>query len=388
MTAAHELVNDFDIFSDELAQHLPETLAYARRQCPVIHTEADGGYSVITRYEDVRQVLGDPKTFSSAWGVPRGKINPPIIVDPPDHRDYRMLLNRFFSYKALEPHEARIRALANRAIDVWVDRSEVEFVREFADPFTASVLGEVIFNDLEASEWTHQIQVKMEEESSRGDIEGAHDIGRQVARRKLEEERSSKEETRDSIVKAISNATVGGRPLSQEEQEGTLITLFAGGLDTTKATLSGILLHVARDPQLEDHVRNLHWTDPALDEFIRDLAPVLQFGRVVTRETSVGGRRFFPGDKILVHFWSANHDESVFENAGSLELERDAKLHVGFGFGIHRCIGSQLARIQIAMGLQELFRRITNVQLVKDAVTYSSGLARFPRSLELRFERR
>jgi cytochrome P450 len=380
-----ELLNEFDIYSDELAQHMPEVLAYARTQCPVIETAS--GYSVITRYDDVRRVLSDPGTFSSAWGVPRGKMEPPIVIDPPDHRDYRTFLNRFFSFKALEPNEERIRALANRAIDVWIGRGEVDFMREFADPYTASVLGNIILGDSDAAKWTGQLQTGMEHQGVAGDFDGVFSLAREVARRKLEEERTNPTRS-DSIVKAIVEARVADRPLSQEEQEGTLVTLFLGGLDTTKATLTGIMLYIAQHPEAEERLRSVHWNDPALNEAIRILSPVPNFGRVCTRDVSVGGHQFSEGDKLLVNFWSANHDETAFANADEWDFDRDARGHVGFGYGIHRCIGTQLARLQIAIALQELFRRISSVRLSNPDISYSAGLSRYPRGVRLEFDSR
>ena len=97
---------------------------------------------VLTRYDDIKAALSDPETFSSSWGAPRIEMKPPIAVDPPTHRDYRLLLNRFFSFRSLEPHEDRIREIANRQIDRWIDRGEVEFVHEFGAPYTAMVLAE------------------------------------------------------------------------------------------------------------------------------------------------------------------------------------------------------------------------------------------------------
>jgi cytochrome P450 len=378
---------DFDhhsIYDEEVAQRLGQFYETARQQCPIINTDADGGYSILTRFDDVKEALGDPKTFSSSWGVPKGKMEPPITVDPPTHRDYRLLLNRFFSYRSLEPHQARIREIANRHIDQWIDKDEVEFLAEFADPFTAVVLAEVIFNDTDSS-WTYEVQ-KIHENSTKGDYKPYHDFTRQVANDKMDA-RLASGVRKDDVLDAILHGTIEGRPLTQEEREGTLMTLFGGGLDTTRASLTGIMLHTARAPELEDRLRNINWEDPTLDEFVRELSPVAHFGRIATTDTELGDHEFAAGTKFVVSFFSANHDETKFPNPNELDFDRDAKQHVGFGYGIHRCIGMQLAKLQIGIGLQELFKRITNVRLIDDEIVYCAGLPRVPKHLRLAFDR-
>lgn len=383
-TPIEEDFEHYSIYDDEIAQRLGQFYAAARQQCPIISTDADGGYSILTRYDDIKTALADPQTFSSSWGVPNGKKEPPIIVDPPTHRDYRLLLNRFFSYRSLEPQQARIREIANRRIDTWIDKGEVEFVREFAGSFTATVLAEIIFNDTDSS-WTYELQKMMEDVATKGDHVSSYALARQVAKDKIEA-RLASGVRKDDVLDAVLHGTIEDRPLTQAEREGTLITLFGGGLDTTKASLTGIMLHTARVPELEDRLRNINWEDPTLDEFIRELSPVSGFGRIATTDTRLGGYDIAAGTKFMISFFSANHDETKFPNPDQLDFNRDSK-HVGFGYGIHRCIGMQLAKLQIGIGLQELFKRITNVRLADDEIVYCAGLPRFVRNLRLSFDR-
>jgi cytochrome P450 len=374
----------FSIYDHGAAQRLGELFAAARQRCPVITTDVDGGYSVITRYAEVKQALASPDRFSSSWGAPRATMEPPIVVDPPLHRHYRLLLNRFLSYRALEPHMDRIREIANMQIDRWIDRGEAEFIHEFADPFTAAVLAEIIFNDSDAS-WTHAIQESLERMGAEGDL-GWLDLAREFAVRKMEERIASGKSV-DDILNAVIYGKIDGRPLTQEEKEGTLMTLFAGGLDTTKAALSGILIHVARAPELEDLVRNITWKDTEIDEFVRHVSPVAYFGRIAKQDVQIGDDNFAAGTKFLISFFSANHDESEFANPDAIDFDRDHRRSLGFGFGIHRCIGMQLAKLQISIGLQELFKRITNVRLRQEEILYSVGLGRFPLSVPISFDR-
>jgi cytochrome P450 len=285
----------------------------------------------------------------------------------------------------LEPHEARIREIANRQIDPWIERGDVEFVHEFADPFTATVLAEIIFNETDSS-WTRELQSSFEEHATKGDITATFELARKVAVAKMERRVESGEE-KDDILNAVLHGTIDGRPLTREEREGTLITLFGGGLDTTKASLTGIMLHLTKDPALEDRLRVINWTDDSIDEFVRELSPVAYFGRIATDAVQIGDNEFARGTRFLISYYSANHDETEFTDPDSLDFARDARRHVGFGYGIHRCLGMQLGKLQIAIGLQELFKRITNVRIAQDEVVYCAGLPRFPENLRLSFDR-
>jgi cytochrome P450 len=383
MSTSNHDFEHFSIYDQDTAQNAREIFAAARQHCPVISTDADEGYSVITRYDDVKEALGSPELFSSAWGAPRGKMEPPIVVDPPLHRHYRLLLNRFLSYRALEPYVDRMREIANVQIDRWVDRGEVDFIREFADPFTATVLAEIIFNDTDAA-WTRLIQEGLKDAGTDGSTHWL-EIAREFANKKMEERIASGKDE-DDILNAIINGKIDGRPLTQEEREGTLMTLFGGGLDTTKAALSGIMIHVARAPQLEEKIRHIGWKDNAIDEFVREISPVSYFGRIATQDVPIGDENFAAGTRFLISFFSANHDESEFSDPNTIDFDRDHRRSLGFGYGIHRCIGVQLAKLQIGVGIQEVFKRITNVRLQQDEIIQSVGLPRFPLSVPLSFD--
>jgi cytochrome P450 len=383
---SQEMIARFDIFSEEVAANFGEIFKFARENCPVIHAEVDGGYYVPTRYDDIKCVLSDAETFSSAWGTPRGALEPPINIDGAAHRDYRMLLNRFFSYRVLELQADQIRGIANGFIDQWANEGHVEFMSGFASGFTASVLSNVIFNDPDSS-WTSEPQRLQGEVAPSGGLEQVFDATRAVARQRLEERLESDEEY-DDVMSAVINGTIDGRPLRRDEQIGTLCTLFLGGLNTTRALLGGTMQHVARRPELEDLVRSIHWSDKSVDEFVREISPVAYLGRVVTKPTELGGVSLEPGDHLMIPYSSANHDESVFGNEPEvLSFDRDKNPHVGFGHGVHRCIGLPLARVNFAIAMQQIFDRITNVRLEAEPV-HTAGLSHGPHELFISFDLR
>jgi cytochrome P450 len=387
MPTPEEAIEHFDIFSEEVGDYPAEIFGHARQACPVIHAEVDGGYYIFTRYQDGKAILSDPKTFpNGGWGTPRGKFEPPISVDGDEHRDYRMLLNRFFSYRALEPHQAQIRKIAAGLVDSWVDRGRVDFMSEFASPYTATVVSNVVFNDPDAS-WSIEPQRLQSEVAPAGGVRQVFETTAIVAQQKLDERRASGESI-DDPISALIEGKILGRPLTESERVGTLSTLFLGGLNTTRGLLGGTMHHIARNPALEEVVRNVHWLDDAVDEFVRDLSPVTYMSRVVTKPTQVGSVALQPGDHLLVSSISVNHDESVFgDDPYTLDIERDKNPHLGFGYGVHRCLGLTLARLQFAVGMQEVFKRITNVRLVRD-VQYTAGIARVPATVEIAFDRR
>ena len=133
-------------------------------------------------------------------------------------------------------------------------------------------------------------------------------------------------------------------------------------------------------------IRHIGWKDSKLDEFIRDLSPVSYFGRIATQDVQIGDENFAAGARFLISFFSANHDESEFSDPNAIDFDRDHRRSLGFGYGIHRCIGMQLAKLQISVGIQEVFKRITNVRLQQDEIIQSVGLPRFPLSVPLSFD--
>lgn len=381
------LTDNFDLFDPEHSRAKWEVLAYAREHRPLLRTEADGGYYLVTRYADARRVLQDPETFSSDQvSVKPSPIRiPPLDADPPLQQDFRRLLNPYFSRGYLMRFEPEMRKIATSAIESWVGRGECEFVSEFSIPFTSGILARVIFDEHNAERVAEAVAVinRIAYDQS---PEAFFDMALLCARYLTEREEAGHDA--DDLLGAILRARVdGGRPLTEDERLGVVIVLFLGGLDTTRAAIGNIMANLATDPSIEARLRDPNWVRQDLEEFIRFESPVTFMGRVVTRDTELAGVTLWAGDRLVVHFASANRDETKFPDADRLSFDRKRGGHAGFGLGVHRCVGSNLARIQLTVAYQELLSRIRKPRLPDGAaIEYATGQVHGPARLPITFE--
>jgi cytochrome P450 len=364
------LVDHFDAFDHDTAQHLFEVINHARSRCPVSHSSAYGGYWLVTSYAEVRQALRDPGTYSSSEGVGfphhQSLMMPPIDLDPPLQKEFRRLLNPHFSRAGIAKYDGAIRDIAVQTVEAFADRGTADLHNDFAAPFTAEVLARVILHvdddELFARAKAVASQISRHDPSQEGDKRAQLE---QISEEILNQRAASGARHGDAID-ALLHGQVSGRPLTRDERVGTLMILVLGGLSTTNAALTSIFRHVSETPGLEDHLRDdVDWTRQELDEFLRFEPPVSSLSRTVIRDAVLGNQALKAGDTVLLHFAAANRDGSVFAEADTLRLDRGKNPHLSFGLGDHRCIGSNLGRLQIEIGVAELLARIENIKLAE-----------------------
>lgn len=362
------LVDNFDAYDYETAQHVFEVTRHAREKCPVTHSNAHGGYWLVTSYDAVRHALSNPNTFSSSEGVGfphhQALMMPPIDLDPPLQKDFRGLLNKFFSRAGIQQYSEAIRQIAIEVVESFADKGRADLHNDFAAPFTAEVLARVILHvkddDLFARARAVAAGVSRNDPSQEGDKRAQLEA---IVEEILEQRAASGERTPDAID-ALLYGTVEGRALTRNEKVGTLMILVLGGLSTTNAALTGVFAHAAMTPGLETHLRDSDWTRQELDEFLRFEPPVNSLSRTVTHDTTLAGQPLRAGDVVLLHFGAANRDPAAFPEPDELQLDRGKNPHLSFGLGDHRCIGSNLARMQIEIASAELLARIEDIKLV------------------------
>jgi cytochrome P450 len=381
-----ELLAEFDLFNDDHFAQMPEAMEYARGRCPVAHTSAHGGMYMVTTYDELQTVLSDPETFSSVESspLPSPVRLPPLDVDPPLHGQFRKLLNKFFSRPYLRKFEDELQSLAREAVDSFVDRGEVDFVQEFAIPFTSAAAAKVVFDEDDKDKLGRAVSAveRIVRENSPESYQSLAILaGEYLAERA--------ETGGDSIIAAIARGTVDDRPLTQEEQIGIITTLFIGGLDTTRGAIANLAAAVAQDSSLEEIMRQPDWVNNDLDEFLRHTSPVLALRRLVTRDTVLGGQQLRKGDIIMNMYASANRDKNEFPDADNLNFEEHHRNHLAFGHGPHRCMGQMFARMQIRIAFEEILSKVTNLRVAgpNGGPDYEAGAVYAPKRLILNFDR-
>jgi cytochrome P450 len=388
------LLNGYDPFDEETAKHKWEILAHARARCPVARTlpRTDPGvtYLMISRYNDVRFVLEHPEIFSSMESslTQKSVRMAPIDYDPPLQQEFRRLLNPVFSRSALLRFDPQMRAIAQSAIAEFVDRGELEFVNDFAIPFSAGVLSRVIFDEddeAKIAETLDVVSLLAADPSPEAFARLAHLAGAYIARKA--ESGSSRAE--GDVLATVVGGTVEGRALTAEEQVAVITVLFLGGLDTTRGALGNIAAQVAQRPELEARLRDPRWVRRDMDEFLRYESPVAIMARTVVQEVELAGHRFFPGDRVMVNYGAANRDPDQFSDPDELNFDVPRPGNMAFGLGVHRCLGSNLARLQLEIGWDELLTQITAIRLQDGfEVLYDTGMVHGPAALKLTFEKR
>lgn len=388
------LLDDFDYASPEVAAHFRDLTAAMRERCPVLHSDRHGGHWVVTRYDDVRAVVQDWESFTSTEGVtlPKNEGAPvaiPVDLDPPLQREFRRLLNYYLTPARVRQFEPATRRLVDELIDEFIDDGTCDFVAQLGERFPAAMFLENVLGvsgeDLERL--ANAASTLGLNPGTPEAMEGFIEIYG-WATQLLEARRGG--ERRDDVVDGLIHGTVMGREVTLDEAVGAILLLILGGFDTTSHLAGSIMLRLARDPDLAEHLRK-HPEDlqAAIEECTRLDTSFTGITRVATTDVELQGVRIPRGDRVLVYFDSANRDEREFDDPAQFKLNRKGNRHLGFGGGPHRCAGSHLARLNLRVMFEQLLSRLTDIELVdpEAEVVYVQRITRGPKSLPLRFNR-
>ncbi len=380
----------FDHLSSALADDLDATLSRMRTLCPVAHSDQYGGFWVVTNYEDVLEIAQDWETFSSAHGltVPVSPIavrNLPVEIDPPLHRVFKRLINAYFTPAAVAPWEDRTRKLVTRLIDEFVEKGRCDFMADFARPYPALSFFDVAINA--PADDIERVAYLASKSGSPNDPEAAACwAGLSAWINDFVEERRRAKPCGD-VVDAVLNAEIEGRPITQDEIVGTVQLLILGGLETTAGALGSMMIRFCRQPEVPDALRRHPDVIPrAVEELLRLDGPFISITRTVMKDTEVGGREFKKGEKVIIYWAAANHDQSEFTHPDDFDPDRERNRHLAFGAGPHRCAGSNLARLNLRVALEEITPRLQNLRLQGDTdIHFHSTFNRAPLSVPITF---
>ena len=364
-----------------------------RARCPVAHSDRYGGVWLPTRHEDVSAIAYDTDHFSSR-GVVVAEVKPqaeppiggapPITSDPPFHAFARRLLLPAFAPRPIQALEPVTRQLCRDLLDRIGDAAECDAAVDYAQDIPPAVIARMLGLPPEDDErfrgFIHDVleSITDDEEAVMGKEEGLDSyLDRHIA--------DHVEHPRDDLISYLLDVEIEGTRLSPEHVRGTVLLLLIAGIDTTWSAIGAALWHLA------SHADDRHRlaAEPelmgqAVEELLRAYAPVTM-ARIVAEDTELGGRRMAAGDWVLLPFPAANRDPEVFEDADRVVLDRAVNRHAAFGLGIHRCLGSNLARMELTVALEEWMARFPDFELADpDAVTWSAGQVRGPRRLPVR----
>jgi cytochrome P450 len=380
----------FDPNSPELAPRMYETLAPMRDRCPVAHSDQYDGFWVVTRYEDVLGVAQDWETFSSAHGlsIPAAPIavrNLPVEVDPPVQRVYKRIITPFFTPRAVAAYEQATRELVNRLIDDFIETGSCEFMDEFARPFPSRAFFEMVISA--PPQDIDRVAYMASKASLPNDPEaGECWLGLSEWIRNFIAERRRRPQRAD-VVDAVIGATIDGRPITDDEIVGIVQLIILGGLETTASALGLWFYRFCGQPEIPALLRAAPERIPAaIEELLRIDSPFISIARTAARDGKIGDQEIRGGDKIALYWASANRDAAEFATPDDFCLDRERNRHLAFGVGPHRCAGSNLARLNLRIGLEESLRRLHDIRLRDGAgIHFHSTTTRAPLTLPITF---
>jgi len=392
---------DWDHADPAYNQNAHQIWDQLRGTCPVAHTNRYGGAWLPVTHADVSAVARDTDHFSSEGAVlanrpPREEwvslapigAAPPITSDPPFHADARRLLLPAFSPQVVAEWEPEIRRLCNELIDNMGNADTVDAAVQYAQNIPVYVIARMLGLPLEDSDYFRETVHMVLEEI------GAEFGERQGAFEKLDayltmHVQDHIDNPKDDLIGFLLNAKIYDQPLSPQHVVGTIILLMVAGIDTTWSSIGSSLWHLAQHPSdLQRMVNEPELLPTAIEELLRMYAPVTM-ARIVSQDTEIGGCPVKRGDSVLLPFPAANRDPEVFPDADKVIIDREENRHVAFGLGIHRCLGSNLARLELRVAVEVFIQRFPKFELADpSSVTWSLGQVRGPRKLPVRVTQR
>lgn len=382
-------VVQFDQHSPEYKATFPEVGHDLRSRCPAAWTEQYGGYWVITGRELIGEMAKHPDLLSNdhdpqgirqgyegiAIPSPQGATNRGgfIEMDPPDQLEYRRVLNPFLSPQAIERWRPMVRELSHACIDEIIESGRLDFVDDLANIVPAVLtMGMLGFPLLDWTIYCEPAHAMVYTPPHSPDFQRVMAQAIAMSGQLAVEMGNTRTAPRPGMLKALIDAQAAGAAFVDDDILGTLSLLIGGGFDTTTSLTSHALMwldeHTDQRQRLLDDPQLL---DTATEEFIRFTTPAQGGGRTITRDCEIGGHSFREGERVWMAYGLANHDPEAFDGPDEIAIDRFPNRHAGFGLGVHRCIGSNLARMTFKTMLTAVLERLPDYRLVEsEAVRY------------------
>jgi cytochrome P450 len=368
MTQEQDLSGLGLLASPELTRHPQPTYKMLRDSAPVMRVDGIG--VLVSTWELVDEVLHNPALYSSALASGILKNDRPLIplqIDPPEHGKFRKILDPLFAPRRMKALETSIATLVNQLVDGFIGRDEIDFAKEFSVPFPTQVFLTML--GLPLDELPALLTMKD------GIIRPHELVGKPLGHPDTDAYQAStaqsiytyftatieqrKRERRDDMLSWFLEAEIDGDRLTIDEILDICFLFLIAGLDTVSASLDYFFSYLAQHPDARKAIGGDQENVPFIvEELLRWETPVMAVARAAKHDTELGGCPIHAGEQVLVMLGSANTDEKTITDAASVRFDRKVNRHFGFGGGVHRCLGSHLARVELRTALRVWHQRI------------------------------
>jgi cytochrome P450 len=373
---------EFDHYTPEYRDNWREIVDANLSKCPVARSTTYGGFWLVSDYAGLSRVIRDDATFTSTHNMddpsdprqgivipPNPMLQVPMEFDPPIYNVYRRMLNPHFSPTAARAAEPFVRQAVDAFLDKVCATGRIDFVLDLGNPVPALATMKLV--GLPLDDWqTYAEPMHGVVSFPAGSPEYLRCIGalQQLGGALGALVPGLREEPADGLLSALAKATVSGQPLSDGEIVLIALLVMQGGVDTTTALLANTLWWLEEHPEQRQRLID----EPALmehatEEFLRVFTPVPALARTAAADVELGGQQLCEGDRVLMSFAAANRDPAVFDEPDEAKLDRFPNPHTSFGLGIHRCIGSNLARSWFQLMLRGVLDRMPDYTIDRGA---------------------
>ena len=390
--------NDFDHADPQYNRHAHAIWAELRDKCPVAHSDRYGGTWLPVTHEHVREIAYDTENFTSRAVVVSTEVPldpapiggaPPITSDPPFHHEARRIVLPPFSPKKIAEWEPEIRRLCNELLDKMEAEAKtgltIDAAIQYAQHIPVNVIARMLGFPLEDQdlfrEFVHDLLENINLDPQ--DRVAAFERIDAYLKAQIDDHVAN---PRDDLTGYLLDVELFGEKIPHELVGGFILLLLVAGIDTTWSAIGSSLWHLAT--HADDRRRLVN--DPslmttAIEEFLRAYAPVTM-ARLVAKDHDFHGCPMKKDEWVLLPFPAANLDPAEFPDAEKVLIDRAENRHAAFGLGIHRCLGSNLARLELRVAVEEFIKRFPDFELAhgEEGVVWSVGQIRGPRQLPVR----